>query len=143
MGKRLEAHAPPCVPFICHYHDFFYVVCVLFLLLHRTEPVKPKIFPASEETELHRRLSVNITIGEKLTVLDKSNVTIECLAEGIPPPSLSWSNDGKKVENSGRNFLHLRSVSKEDSGRYTCSADNFLGSDRQSAILTVRGKKTK
>ena len=140
MGKRLEAHAPPCVLFICHY-DFF-TLCALFVLLYRTEPVKPKIFPASEETELLRRLSVNITIGEKLTVLDKSNVTIECLAEGIPPPSLSWSNDGKDMENSGGNFLHLRSVTREDSGRYTCSADNFLGSNRQSAILTVRGKKT-
>lgn len=133
---------PRHVFFIFVITSTFFTLCVMFVLLYRTEPVKPKIFPASEETELLRRLSVNITIGEKLTVLDKSNVTIECVAEGIPPPSLSWSNDGIRVENSEGNFLHLRGVTKEDSGRYTCSADNFLGSDRQSAILTVRGKKT-
>ena len=133
---------PRHVFFIFVITSTFFTLCVMFVLLYRTEPVKPKIFPASEETELLRRLSVNITIGEKLTVLDKSNVTIECVVEGIPPPSLSWSNDGIRVENSGGNFLHLRGVTKEDSGRYTCSADNFLGSDRQSAILTVRGKKT-
>ena len=81
---------------------------------------------------------MNITIGEKLTVLDKSNVSIECLGNGIPSPSLSWSKDGLKLEST--NVIHLSRVSLEDAGLYTCSMENFLGSDSQSVVLSVKGK---
>ena len=112
----------------------------MLLLFHLTEPVKPSILFTPKEQEILKRLSVNITVGEKLAILDKSNVTIKCMAKGMPPPSLSWSKDGNKLENAQPNLLHLMSITLEDSGRYTCSADNFMGSDRQSAVLTVRGK---
>jgi len=103
--------------------------------------VKPRILSVTKERELLQRLSVNITIGEKLTILDRSNVTVECMAKGIPPPSLSWRKDGDILENtSAANILHLRGVTLEDAGRYTCTADNFVGSDSQSAVLSVRGK---
>ena len=83
---------------------------------------------------------MNITIGEKLTVLDKSNVSIECMGKGMPSPSLSWSKDGLKLESAQSNVLHLSRVSLEDAGLYACTMENFLGSDSQSVVLSVKGK---
>ena len=84
---------------------------------------------------------MNITIGEKLTVLDKSNVTIVCKAEGIPSPTLSWSKDGFRLpENLQSSVLHLTWVTLEDAGRYICTVENYLGSDSQSMDLSVTGE---
>ena len=110
--------------------------------IYLSEPVKPRILFSTKEQEILQRVSVNLTIGEKLTILDKSNVSLECMARGMPPPLLSWSKGGVKLDISQVNLLHLQSVSLEDAGRYTCTADNFLGSDSQSAVLSVRGKYT-
>lgn len=102
--------------------------------------MKPRILFSRKEQEILKRLSLNITIGEKLTILDKSNVTVECSAEGVPPPSLSWSKDGAKLKSWQTNLLHLRGIAREDTGRYTCTAENFLGFVSQSTLLSVRGK---
>ena len=104
------------------------------------EPVKPIILFSTKEQEILQRVSVNLTVGEKLTILDKSNVTVECMARGMPPPSLTWSKNGVKLDISQASLLHLQSVTLEDVGRYTCTADNFLGFDSRSAVLSVRGK---
>lgn len=109
-------------------------------MIYTSEPVKPKILFSTKVQEILQLVSVNITIGEKLTVLDKSNVSIECLGNGIPSPSLSWSKDGLKLESAQSNVIHLSRVSLEDAGLYTCSMENFLGSDSQSVVLSVKGK---
>ena len=102
--------------------------------------MKPRILFSTKAQEILQRLSINITIGEKLTILDKSNVTVECSAEGVPPPSLSWSKDGVKLKSLQSNLLHLRDIAREDTGRYTCTAENFLGFVSQSTLLSVRGR---
>lgn len=108
--------------------------------IHPAEPHKPRILFATREQEILQRVTVNITVGQKLTILDKSNVTIECIASGMPPPSLSWRKDGVTLTNSQPDVFHLNSIKLEDAGQYTCTADNVLGSDSRSAILSVRGK---
>lgn len=110
------------------------------LLLPLTESVKPRILFSTKAQEILQRLSINITIGEKLTILDKSNVSVDCSAEGVPPPSLSWSKDGVKLTSLQSNLLHLRNIAREDTGRYTCTAENFLGFVSQSTLLSVRGR---
>ena len=102
--------------------------------------MKPRILFSTKTREILQRLSTNITIGEKLTILDKSNVTVECSAEGVPPPSLSWTKDGVKLKSLQSNLLHLRNIAREDTGRYTCTAENFLGFVSQSTLLSVRGR---
>lgn len=102
--------------------------------------MKPRILFSTKAQEILQRLSINITIGEKLTILDKSNVTVECSAEGAPPPSLSWTKDGVKLKSLQSNLLHLMNIAREDTGRYTCTAENFLGFVSQSTLLSVRGR---
>ena len=112
-------------------------------LLPSTESVKPRILFSTKAQEILQRLSINITIGEKLTILDKSNVTVECSAEGVPPPSLSWRKDEIKLKGLQSNLLRLRNITRDDTGRYTCTAENFLGFVSQSTLLSVRGRYMK
>ena len=102
--------------------------------------MKPKILFSTKQRKILKRRSLNITIGEKLTILDTSNVTVECTATGVPPPLLSWSKDGVKLESLQTNLLHLKNIALEDAGRYTCTAENFLGFVSRSTLVSVRGK---
>ena len=78
-----------------------------------------------------------------------------CQATGEPVPNISWYfndntlivSDGSKYSISNslngiiiRSLLTVVSVQSSDVGKYTCHAENFIGTDRSSGILTVNGK---
>ncbi|KAK3101508.1 hypothetical protein FSP39_004094 [Pinctada imbricata] len=57
-----------------------------------------------------------------------ADVTINCPIEGNPEPLMTWSKDGKNMNiDTTEKYLQLRNVSCEDSGEYTCTADNNIG----------------
>lgn len=61
-----------------------------------------------------------------------SNVTIECVAVGEPPPRMSWYKvgDGQSLPNNRTEFLpgglHLRNIVPEDTGEYVCEINNSI-----------------
>ena len=64
--------------------------------------------------------------------------TIECLAEGNPPPSYVWTSAAGGIETHGR-FLSVQNVDDLD-GRnytYTCTATNILGFDKRSVLIKI------
>ena len=85
-----------------------------------------------------------------------SLVLFTCEAIGEPSPSISWYfndvvinqtdkyniSDGRdpgRVESS----LTVINPETSDAGTYTCHADNVIGSDNSSGILTVNGNVDK
>ena len=85
------------------------------------------------------------------------NVTFLCQAVGEPVPDISWYFNGVMInvsDNSSKymimsrslnittteNTLTVYNVTSSDVGTYTCQAENFIGIDRSSGILTVNGK---
>ena len=62
-------------------------------------------------------------------------VMLDCLAEGDPPPSISWhSNRAGKLARLGHNYqvldngtLHFESIEKQDEADYRCKAKNMYG----------------
>ncbi|XP_067585037.1 hemicentin-1 isoform X1 [Pseudorca crassidens] len=75
--------------------------------------------------------------------LNKSTV-LECFAEGVPTPRITWRKDGAVLsENHARysvlenGFLHIQSAHVTDSGRYLCMATNAAGTDRRRIDLQV------
>lgn len=84
---------------------------------------------------------MNIIIGEKLIVFDKSNVIIVCKVEGIFLFILFWSKDGfRLLENLQFSVLYFIWVILEDVGWYICIVENYLGFDSQLVDFFVIGE---
>ncbi|KFO28580.1 Hemicentin-1 [Fukomys damarensis] len=87
----------------------------------------------------------NIKNGpQNLVILMNKSIILECLAEGVPTPRITWRKDGAVLAgNHARHsilqngFLHIQSVHVADSGRYLCMATNAAGTDRRRIDLQV------
>ena len=93
------------------------------------------------------------------TIIREGNTnTITCEALGYPPPTVVWNringilservslSDSISVPNGYGNVtrvsvnLTITNVSREDTGVYTCSANNGIGSDSSNVSITVQCK---
>ncbi|CAK9304372.1 unnamed protein product [Gordionus sp. m RMFG-2023] len=92
------------------------------------------------------------------TVKQNENLTVECMAEGDPSPTIhivKESNDQKSQildENNSRvsfesfllssqivnAILIIKNVSRSDAGTYSCVAENNAGNSRQNNLVTVQ-----
>ncbi|XP_047609819.1 hemicentin-1 isoform X2 [Phacochoerus africanus] len=79
------------------------------------------------------------------TVVKYKPITLQCIANGIPNPSITWLKDGQpvntaqgnlKIQSSGR-VLHIAKALMEDAGKYTCAATNAAGETQQHIQLHV------
>ena len=91
-------------------------------------------------------------------VLERNSITINCAALGYPLPSVIWSkldeilsdrisvSDSVSVPTGYGNVtrvsvnLTITNASREDTGVYTCSANNSIGSDSSNVSITVQCK---
>ncbi|XP_055017752.1 hemicentin-1 [Boleophthalmus pectinirostris] len=73
-------------------------------------------------------------------------LTLECKANGIPPPQMSWLKDGVTLAGSATRHIQmipdgstltLQRLSAEDSGTYTCLAVSTSGQDSKIYTLFV------
>ena len=87
-------------------------------------------------------------------------ITFVCVAYGIPSPSISWTSGDTVLNNDSRvtiyeevvtengvifvnSILELCSTEEADAGQYSCFADNTLGNDTASFVLTVNAQSKK
>ena len=93
------------------------------------------------------------------TIIREGNTTtITCEAFGYPPPTVVWNringilsdrvsvSDSVSVRTGYGNVtrvsvnLTITNASREDTGVYTCSANNSIGSDSSNVSITVQCK---
>jgi len=81
-------------------------------------------------------------------------MTLSCTSRGSPPDTFTWMKDGSPVNSSStlkvnydsinavfRSDYTIKSVSKRDSGRYTCTVTNPIGSDSLTTnVVSIDGK---
>uniref|UniRef100_A0A3Q2QE56 Ig-like domain-containing protein n=1 Tax=Fundulus heteroclitus TaxID=8078 RepID=A0A3Q2QE56_FUNHE len=68
-----------------------------------------------------------------LTVIEGHNITLKCVVDrSNPTPRLTWHKDGKKVLQS-QDYIISR-VKPQDSGIYTCTAMNSVGSGTSNPV---------
>ncbi|XP_037831052.1 neurofascin homolog (chicken) a isoform X13 [Kryptolebias marmoratus] len=77
-------------------------------------------------------------------VLRDEELLLECIAAGLPTPTIKWFKKGGdlpgrkvKFENFNKT-LRIIKVSEEDDGEYVCMANNHLGSIRHSIFVQVK-----
>ncbi|XP_063051892.1 hemicentin-1-like [Engraulis encrasicolus] len=95
------------------------------------------------------RLVLQVPPVLSVPVLDYSvvlggSVSLECVADGQPPPQLSWTRDHRPLVDGthtriyANGTLHLTAVTRSNAGTYTCSAHNAAGRASQDIRLTVQ-----
>ena len=90
-------------------------------------------------------------------LINETNPTkFVCQANGVPVPYVKWYFNGDMINlsnNSKYNIslmalnesviestLNIINVKSSDVGSYTCEAENIIGKDQSSGVLTVNGK---
>ena len=82
-------------------------------------------------------------------------ITFSCQAIGEPVPNINWYFNGEMIDvsniskyiisNSSNgtmviSLITILNTQSSDVGRYTCVAENIIGSEQNSGVLTVNGK---
>nr|XP_015198173.1 PREDICTED: neurofascin isoform X20 [Lepisosteus oculatus] len=77
-------------------------------------------------------------------VLRGQDLLLECIAAGVPTPSIKWFKKGGDLPAQKAKFdnfnktLRISGVSEEDSGEYFCMANNKIGSIRHTVSVQVK-----
>ncbi|XP_053742759.1 neuronal cell adhesion molecule-like isoform X19 [Synchiropus splendidus] len=77
-------------------------------------------------------------------VLKGQTLELECIAEGLPTPEISWTKLSDELPATRTSFLHYQktlrivNVSESDAGDYRCTAKNPLGSVHSTIHVTVK-----
>ncbi|KAG8436526.1 hypothetical protein GDO86_007581 [Hymenochirus boettgeri] len=83
-------------------------------------------------------------ITQELTVIKGDPVSMQCIANGLPAPTMSWLKDGKPLDNkylsylkNNRMVIQILNAEMDDIARYSCVASNPAGSVSKHFILNV------
>uniref|UniRef100_A0A3Q3LA26 Neuronal cell adhesion molecule a n=1 Tax=Labrus bergylta TaxID=56723 RepID=A0A3Q3LA26_9LABR len=77
-------------------------------------------------------------------VLRGETLELECIADGLPTPEISWQKDGGELPSSRMSFqnfqktLKISDVTEADGGNYRCTAANNLGTAHHIIKVTVK-----
>lgn len=88
-------------------------------------PIIERILLNNDETE----------IKENFEILEGESMTLECIADGLPIPDVSWFKDTYLV--SSKSIISIANVSISDEGYFECGAENLLGAEIKAVHLDV------
>ncbi|KAK9880038.1 hypothetical protein WA026_008552 [Henosepilachna vigintioctopunctata] len=83
------------------------------------------------------------SFDDTFTTTYKEDVTLPCLAVGVPPPTISWKIKGvqftvsDQIRQQPDGSLLIRDVSRTDAGEYSCHVENDFGQDTVTHQLIV------
>ena len=112
------------------------------------EPSKPVIrIPGKPTTrEAQDRNPITLGIGNNVTALTSTSITIQCPTSGAPIPSVTWMKDDQSIPSGGRyttkndGSLLIASSKEDDSAKYTCIAISVAGEDSASSTVKIQSK---
>lgn len=112
--------------------------------IQQKQPISVTVLENSPVGE--RRPGFMMPLGATSTkmVLRGETLELECIAEGLPTPEISWQKDGGELPTgrlSYQNFkktLKISEVNEGDAGDYRCTATNSLGTEHHIIKVTVK-----
>ena len=87
-----------------------------------------------------------MTIGDNVTALTNTSITIQCPTSGVPTPTVGWTKDGQDIPSGGKytvqddDSLLISEADGEDTAQYTCTAVSVAGKDSASSTVQIVGK---
>ena len=124
-----------------------YVLFTMILVCF-VAPSKPVVHTPDEPRaiEPQDRSPITMTIGNNVTALTNTSITIQCPTSGVPKPVVKWTKDGQEIPNEVRytvqddGSLLISEAEEEDSARYSCTADSVAGKNKASSTVQIVGK---
>ncbi|XP_061524475.1 neuronal cell adhesion molecule a isoform X5 [Phycodurus eques] len=112
--------------------------------IQQKQPISVTVLETNPTGE--RRPGFMTPLGASSTkmVLRGETLELECIAEGLPTPEMSWQKDGGELPTSRVSFLNYKKtlkildVSEADAGDYTCTATNRLGTAHHNIKVNVK-----
>ena len=105
-----------------------------------------KISDKPKTIEARDRSPITLTIGDNVTALTNTSITIQCPTSGVPTPTITWTKDGHEIANDVRytvqddGTLLISETDEEYTARYTCTADSVAGKDSASSMVQTVGE---
>ncbi|XP_066297306.1 protein turtle homolog B-like [Branchiostoma lanceolatum] len=105
-----------------------------------------KTVRASLQVKVHYPPSI-LSISDSLSASVADSVSVQCVADGNPPPNITWSRDGTRLRSAVHSVtsdmrtstVKLSNVRVNDSGKYVCQANNGVGRGASSSlVLNIR-----
>ncbi|CAN9508247.1 unnamed protein product [Ophioblennius macclurei] len=112
--------------------------------IQQKQPISVTVLNNSPDGE--RRPGFMLPLGSTSTkmVLRGETLELECIADGLPTPDISWEKDGGELPSSRMSFLNYKKtlkisdVNEADGGDYRCTATNVLGDVHHIIKVTVK-----
>ena len=128
----------------------FTILVISFLVTSKLVlgPSKPMVKISDEPTvvEAQDRSPITFNIGDNVTALTNTSITILCATSGVPTPTVTWTKDGQEIISGARykvqedGSLVISAAAEEDNARYTCTADSVAGEDSASSTVKIVGE---
>ncbi|XP_035465492.2 neuronal cell adhesion molecule a isoform X9 [Scophthalmus maximus] len=112
--------------------------------IQQKQPISVIVLNNSPEGERPPGFMMPLGPASAKMVLRGETLELECIAEGLPTPDISWQKDGGELPSSRMSFhnfkktLMISDVNEADAGDYRCSATNNLGNAHHMIKVSVK-----
>ncbi|XP_051912013.1 neuronal cell adhesion molecule a isoform X15 [Hippocampus zosterae] len=112
--------------------------------IQQKQPISVTVLQTNPTVECHPGFMTPLGAASSKTVLRGDTLELECIAEGLPTPEMSWQKDGVELPSSRVSFLNYKKtlkiadVGEADAGDYTCAAANRLGAAHHVIKVAVK-----
>ncbi|XP_060633610.2 neuronal cell adhesion molecule isoform X21 [Anolis sagrei] len=112
--------------------------------IQQKQPISLKVEPARLYQERRPTILTPGGSTSTKTELRGNTLLLECIAEGLPTPTIRWIKEGGELPINRKFFenfnktLKITDISEADSGKYKCMASNQLGSAHHVITVTVK-----